>query len=94
MTFREKVLLASNNYNSRRCISPKRLLKIVKKDLLYKSKHFEYYDHGYVRLCTVERLSEEGFRQLKELCRQEGIIFKSTWISPCPNCYVFEVKVV
>lgn len=94
MTFREKVIKASSDFNLRRCINPNQLLRIVKKDLMYKAKRFEYQDEfGYVRLVTVERLSMEGFMQLKELCRKEGIIFNSNWINSFPQCYVFELKI-
>lgn len=69
--FRDEAIQKAINWNLRRCISAKRFLKIVKKDLRYKAKHFQYHDkNGNVELIIIKRLSKEGFYQLKEMCKE------------------------
>lgn len=91
--FKNKAISEAVNWNLQRCISPKRFLKMVKKDLLYKAKHSEYHIEGYVRCCICQRLSQEGFIELKDMCKKEGIIFSENWESPFPKVYGFELKI-
>lgn len=92
--FKDEAISKAVNWNLRRCISPKRLLKIVKKVLLYKAKRSKYHDYkGFVYFWTYQRLSQEGFTELKDMCQKEGIIFSSNWESPFPENYCFKLKV-
>lgn len=92
--FKDEAKEKAIKWNLRRCISPKRFLRIVKKDLLYKAKHSEYHDKkGYVGVSIIQRLSQEGFTELKDMCQKEGIIFSSEWESPFPTLYCFKLKV-
>lgn len=92
--FKDEATQKAINWNLRRCINPKRFLKIVKKDLLYKAKHSEYHDeNGFVHSWVHQRLSQEGFIELRNMCHEEGIIFSSEWESPFPALYCFKLKV-
>ena len=92
--FKDEATKKAFNWNLKRCKSAKRMLRQVKKDLLYKAKRFEYHDEdGTVECWTHERLSREGFDELKKLCQEEGIVFSSEWESPFPALYCFSMKV-
>lgn len=93
--FKDKAVQKSINWNLRRCINPKRFLKKVKKQLLYQVKHYGSYpdEDGLIHCCLHQRLSQEGFSELRILCQQEGIILSSEWKSPFIELYCFSIKV-
>lgn len=92
--FKDEARSKAISWNLRRCENPKRVLKLVEKDLLYKAKRIEYHvGEGFVRCQIHIRLSQKGFTELKDMCQKEGIIFSSNWESPFPDLYCFELKV-
>lgn len=92
--FRDEAIKEAVNWNLRRCKSAKSILRVVKKDLLYKAKRSDYHDDkGFVELGIRKRISQEGFTELKKMCEQEGIVFSSNWESPFPAVYSFKMKV-
>lgn len=56
---------------------------------------YGYVDRdGYVYFRIGERLSYEGFHELKNMCHEEGIIlYPENWKSPYPEIYNFKMKV-
>lgn len=82
------------NWNLRRCIKPKKLLKIVKKDLMQRAKYGYPDRDGYVHFMIAQRVSYEGFNELKNMCYEDGIIlYPEHWKSPYPEIYNFKMKI-
>lgn len=72
----------------------KKVLKRVKRELLYKKKHSEYHNKdGSVRLQIYLTLSNEEYIILKNMCWKEDIFLLSNWEIPFPAFYRFELKV-
>ena len=92
--FKDEAIKEAIRCNLRRCKSAESILRFVKRELRYKAKHSDYHDDkGFVQLGIRERISQEGFTELKKMCEQEGIVFSSNWESPFPAVYSFKMKV-
>ena len=81
-------------WNLKRCKKPKKVLKDVKKDLMYKAKRSLYHDeNGKVQCWSHYQITQEDFQELKILCEQDGIKCTSEWKSINPELYCFEMQV-
>lgn len=93
--FKDEAIQKSFDWNLRRCENPKKLLRFVKRDFLYKTKNYMGDSDEEMFCANVRaRLSQEGFNKLKDMCQKEGIILSNEqWEGPFPTIYCFELKI-